>query len=193
MCAPAIVLSVRQRSPSGASRHLPRIGKVCLTEGAFLLSAKGLPHHDLDLHGGPGGGGERVLVGTGWPFAVIDATPFSAWAVLSTVISYVAPRQTRRRVKPSHLVGEAGVDHQAAASCGLDAQDVLGDVEQSVQARGAGQPAVLRLAHGGGASTAGDHLRGRRRVRCGADLADVLDVGGAGVLVGRTTRGRRGR
>ena len=45
-----------QCSLSGASRHLPRIGGVCLTEGAFCVAANYIYQHTRKAHliaGGP--------------------------------------------------------------------------------------------------------------------------------------------
>ena len=112
VCAPAIVLRVRQRSPSGASRHLPRIGEVCLTEGAFLLSAKGLPHHDLDLHGGPGGGGGEGVGGDG--LAVYRHRRNAFFGVGGVVYrNFIrCPAPDAAQGEAVHLVGEAGVNFQ---------------------------------------------------------------------------------
>ena len=76
-------------------------------------------------------------------------------------------------------VWDAGVDLQAVQR-GLHTEDVLADIEEG-PGGGAGQPAVLCLAEGRGVD-AGDHLA--VDIRLGAvDLGDVLDVGGAGLLV----------
>ena len=76
-------------------------------------------------------------------------------------------------------VGDAGVNAQAVQS-GLDAQNVLAHVHEG-PCRRAGQPAVLGLAEGGGIA-ARHHLA--VNVGFGAvDLADVLDIGRAGLFV----------
>ena len=76
-------------------------------------------------------------------------------------------------------VGDAGVNAQAVQS-GLDAQNVLAHVHEG-PCRRAGQPAVLGLAEGGGIAAC-HHLA--VNVGFGAvDLADVLDIGRAGLFV----------
>ena len=78
-------------------------------------------------------------------------------------------------------VGDAGVYLQAVQG-GLDAQNVLADVEEG-PCRRTGQPAVFGFAEGGGVLT-GYHLA--VNVGLGAvDLGDVLDIGGAGLAVHR--------
>ena len=76
-------------------------------------------------------------------------------------------------------MGDTGVYLQAIQG-GLDTQNVLADVEES-PCRCAGQPAVFGFAKGGGVLT-GYHLA--VNVGFGAvDLADVLDIGRAGLFV----------
>ena len=74
---------------------------------------------------------------------------------------------------------DAGVDAQAVQG-GLDAQNVLADVHKG-PCRRAGEPAVLGLAEGGGIAP-GDHLAVNVRFSA-VDLADVLDIGRAGLFV----------
>ena len=81
--------------------------------------------------------------------------------------------------KAVHLVRDAGVDLQPGQR-GLDAQDILAHIHKG-PGRRAGQPAVFRLAEGGGVA-ASHHLA--VDIRLGAvDLADVLNVSRADLAV----------